>query len=97
MVGVGSPACAPLAQWIARWTSNPKVAGSTPARGTHRCVVMVSMEGFHPSDPGSNPGIGISACISVVEYDPSKVETRVRFPTSARRFGWSFKTPMVLL
>ena len=25
---------APLAQWIARWTSNPKVAGSSPAGGT---------------------------------------------------------------
>ena len=24
---------APLAQWIARWTSNPKVAGSSPAGG----------------------------------------------------------------
>ena len=24
---------APVAQWIARWTSNPKVAGSSPARG----------------------------------------------------------------
>ncbi len=24
---------APLAQWIARWTSNPKVVGSSPARG----------------------------------------------------------------
>ena len=22
-----------LAQWIARWTSNPKVAGSSPAQG----------------------------------------------------------------
>ena len=22
--------CVPLAQWIARWTSNPKVLGSTP-------------------------------------------------------------------
>jgi hypothetical protein len=26
-------ASAPLAQWIARWTSNPKVAGSSPAGG----------------------------------------------------------------
>ena len=24
---------APVAQWIERWTSNPKVAGSSPARG----------------------------------------------------------------
>ena len=24
---------APVAQWIARWTSNPKVAGSSPAGG----------------------------------------------------------------
>ena len=24
---------APLAQWLARWTSNPKVAGSSPAGG----------------------------------------------------------------
>ena len=24
---------APVAQWIARWTSNPKVAGSNPAVG----------------------------------------------------------------
>ena len=27
------PLIAPLAQWIARWTSNPKVAGSSPAGG----------------------------------------------------------------
>ena len=25
---------APLAQWLARWTSNPKVAGSSPAGGS---------------------------------------------------------------
>ena len=25
----------PVAQWIARWTSNPKVAGSNPAGDNH--------------------------------------------------------------
>ena len=31
--GQQGKASAPLAQWIARWTSNPKVAGSSPAGG----------------------------------------------------------------
>ena len=32
--GQQGKASAPLAQWIARWTSNPKVAGSSPAGGS---------------------------------------------------------------
>ena len=34
-------AAAPLAQWIARWTSNPKVAGSSPAGGSVCLTILV--------------------------------------------------------
>ncbi len=37
---------ASLAQWIARWTSNPAVAGSSPARGVH---TLWGQEGIEPS------------------------------------------------
>ena len=35
----------PLAQWIARWTSNPKVLGSTP-RWDEQCLVLWC-SGYH--------------------------------------------------
>ena len=35
----------PLAQWIARWTSNPKVLGSTPRWDENFLVGMVGRVG----------------------------------------------------
>ena len=35
-----------MAQWIERWTSNPKVAGSSPVGGTYCCL---KISGF-PAD-----------------------------------------------
>ena len=49
------PTGASLAQWIARWTSNPAVAGSSPARGVYVYTYIVYMcnqrgqEGIEPS------------------------------------------------
>ena len=39
---------APVAQWIERWTSNPKVAGSSPVGGIYSCL---KKSGF-PADSG---------------------------------------------
>ena len=40
---------APVAQWIARWTSNPKVVGSSPTWGStfmFACITSISPAAF---------------------------------------------------
>ena len=52
----------PMAQSVARQAVNLQVAGSNPAGGvlcvSVRCRPVVRIPGFHPGDPGSNPGGG---------------------------------------
>ena len=50
--------CVPLAQWIARWTSNPKVLGSTPRwDGTYWSVsVVVITSALHAEGRQFEPG-----------------------------------------
>ena len=44
-----------LAQWIARWTSNPKVAGSSPAQGNLLLILFWLLEvQIRPSCVGQN-------------------------------------------
>ena len=52
---------APLAQWIAHWTSNPGVAGSSPVRGVAFRANLAQLGERQTEDlkvPGSIPGVG---------------------------------------
>ena len=77
---------APLAQWIARWTSNPKVAGSSPAGGiAFGARSRGSMEERWTSDPtvaGSSP----AAIVLCVGPHGVAVALRIPNPTTAVRF-----------
>ncbi len=38
--------------WIARWTSNPKVVGSNPAVGLCFCYIIIKVNGYYNADNG---------------------------------------------
>ena len=46
----------PIAQWLERWSYEPKVVGSSPTGSICSRSVVVSTEDFDSSVPGSNPG-----------------------------------------
>ena len=46
---------APLAQWIARWTSNPKVMGSSPIGSSALVAQLAERAAVNRKVIGSNP------------------------------------------
>ena len=41
-----------MAQWIARWTSNPEAVGSSPTRGTYLNGIIKDSKAQHAVDIG---------------------------------------------
>ena len=62
--GQQGKASAPLAQWIARWTSNPKVAGSSPAGGMALGGALWPRQGSQKNINGQQLGAVGSAWVS---------------------------------
>ena len=78
----------------ARRAHNPKVIGSNPIPATQcesicaQLAQLVEQRTENPRVSGSIPELGTSCgCSSMVEHQPSKLDTWVRFPSPA------FKNP----